>query len=95
MLLYQLHSTPRIRRPIVPVHIVRRARDDLSLIWASVRVGSDRKIRATAVVHPDTPTIGFPAVALLAGRVAALLHQLNSTLHIGWTIMPAAVIRGA
>jgi hypothetical protein len=41
MLLYQLHPTPRIRRAIVPVHVVRRARDDLSLavpVVAAIRI---------------------------------------------------------
>jgi hypothetical protein len=41
MLLYQPHPTPRIRRAIVPVHVVRRARDDLSLavpVVAAIRI---------------------------------------------------------
>jgi hypothetical protein len=41
MLLYQPHPTPRIRRAIVPVHVVRRARDNLSLavpVVAAIRI---------------------------------------------------------
>ena len=62
MLLYQPHPTPRIRRAIVPVHVVRRARDDLSLAvpmkqsasksWSKSRT-LPRQIRRGYLLNPS------------------------------------------
>src|SRR6185436_19809585 len=59
----------------------------------SVLVVIDGKIGAAAAVHPDAATVKSPAVALIAGRVAALLQQAHSTARIRRTIVPAPVIR--
>src|SRR6185369_13143177 len=59
----------------------------------SLLVVIDGKIGAAATVHPDASAVKSPAVALVTGRVAALLQQAYSPARVRWTIVPAPVVR--
>ena len=60
--------------------------------WTPVPVGVYGEISTAAAIHPNASTVKTPAVALLAGRLAALSQQLHPASRIRRTIMPLAII---
>jgi hypothetical protein len=63
--------------PIVAVHILIN-----SVLILVVPVFAGCEIRAASVIHPDAIFVSSPAVAFLAGGVAALHHQAHSASYI-------------
>lgn len=71
------HATSNVCFTIVPTAIVRRAGDSVTASWTAVLVCIYREVRPASVVDPDSSAIRTPAIAFLAGRLAALLEQPN------------------
>jgi hypothetical protein len=65
------------------------------LIFYALNSTSGLEIGPAAAIHPNTPAVVAPAVALTASGVAALFYQLYPAAGIGWAIVPVHVIRGA
>jgi hypothetical protein len=90
-LLHQLHSPASIGGAVMPTHVVGRARYDRASatpvpvipITVSIPVPVStptafyNEISPAAVVDPETPAIGAPAIPLPAGRFAALPIEPN------------------
>ncbi len=59
MLPYQLHSAPRVNWAIVPVHVIRCARDDLSLAITVVVAAISIMVTITIAVAVPISSVSF------------------------------------
>src|ERR1700736_2848458 len=92
ILLHHSHFSPRIHRARMPVHVIGRTRNRVALVRSFVPVRVHRKICPASMVHPDPLTVIAPAITLLAGRVAILLHHPHFSPRIHRARMPVHVI---
>ena len=66
---------------IAKIHASQRTRLEGGAL-SGFRLADDLEVGAAAVIHPDTAAVVAPAVALAAGRVAALLQQPHSASRV-------------
>src|SRR4029077_5991252 len=93
----QLDSAARIKVAVVPLSIVRGARDgsNAARSRSPVLVRIDGKISPTAVIHPHSSAVKPPAIALVASRTAAWVHHPHSAPCIRRAIVAMAIFGGA
>jgi len=96
-LIQQRHAAARIGIAVVPPSIVRGA-GDCAAARTIVPTGPatpNREVGPAPAVHPNAALIVAPAIALRAGRPAALIQQRHAAARIGIAIVPPSIVRGA